>query len=521
MVSADLTTVYPRSASLLPESFACSPDVLPQILADHPEFCEAAPFLADLARVELAIHTLAQATPAMPATPAALMLHPAMELLEVDWLGLPEFIADQGRRPTRGKSHVLLLPPSETASLRIITPTSHDLLALKIVAENLDIRQTAGNAGVSIGFLENVLWEARQKGLLLSPPSGITRPEGFLAGNPAAPELLSSPAFTLQWHITQACDLHCRHCYDRSARAATTLGQGIAVLDQLYDFCCDHHVYGQVTFTGGNPFLSPHFFRLYREAIERGFLTAVLGNPVERAALEKLVAIRPPEFYQVSLEGLPAHNDHIRGRGHFQRVMDFLGLLRELDIYSMVMLTLTRANLDQVLPLAEHLKGKTDLFTFNRLAMVGEGAALASVDPADYPGFLERFNQAAAGNPALSLKDNLFNLLLHRQHKPLRGGCTGYGCGAAFNFVSLLPDGEVHACRKFPSLIGNIHTDSLSDIYHSRQASRYRQGSSGCRECTIRPSCGGCLAVSHGFGLDVLTDIDPYCFLRGVKLEPL
>ena len=30
------------------------------------------------------------------------------------------------------------------------------------------------------------------------------------------------------------------------------------------------------------------------------------------------------------------------------------------------------------------------------------------------------------------------------------GGCTGFGCGAAFNFMAVLPDGEVHACRKVP-----------------------------------------------------------------------
>jgi len=48
------------------------------------------------------------------------------------------------------------------------------------------------------------------------------------------------------------------------------------------------------------------------------------------------------------------------------------------------MLTLTRANLDQVLPLTEILQGRVDLFTFNRLALVGEGASLYSVEPEKY-----------------------------------------------------------------------------------------------------------------------------------------
>ncbi len=95
---------------------------------------------------------------------------------------------------------------------------------------------------------------------------------------------------------------------------------------------------------------------------------------------------------------------------------------------------------------------------------------------------------------------------------PYIGGCAGYGCGAAFNFVSLLPDGEVHACRKLPSPIGNICKQTFSEIYYSEIASQYRAGSSACKDCDIRPVCGGCLAVSYGFGKDIFTELDPYCF---------
>lgn len=79
---------------------------------------------------------------------------------------------------------------------------------------------------------------------------------------------------------------------------------------------------------------------------------------------------------------------------------------------------------------------------------------------------------------------------------------------------SLLPDGEVHACRKFPSLLGNIANSDLIEIYDSNEAERYRQGPTACRKCKIRNSCGGCPAVSYGFGLDPLEDLDPYCFIR-------
>jgi radical SAM protein with 4Fe4S-binding SPASM domain len=80
----------------------------------------------------------------------------------------------------------------------------------------------------------------------------------------------------------------------------------------------------------------------------------------------------------------------------------------------------------------------------------------------------------------------------------------------------------VHACRKFPSRIGSVHEQSLSEIYESEMARRYRAGSDGCRNCVIRPVCGGCLAAAQGSGLAIFEERDPYCFMQtaGQPLKP-
>ena len=179
----------------------------------------------------------------------------------------------------------------------------------------------------------------------------------------------------------------------------------------------------------------------------------------------------------------------------------------------MVMLTLTQANLDQVLPLAELLRDRVDLFTYNRLSMVGEGASLESPRKDDYQQFVKDYLRAREDNPVMALKDSLINIERERQQQGLFGGCTGFGCGAAFNFVSLLPDGQVHACRKFPSPIGNINQQSLQEIYYSAPARAYRSGCRECADCRLRVNCGGCLAVAHGYGFDPLQHKDPACFI--------
>ena len=60
--------------------------------------------------------------------------------------------------------------------------------------------------------------------------------------------------------------------------------------------------------------------------------------------------------------------------------------------------------------------------------------------------------------------------------------------------------------------IGDLRTQSLLDLYDGEPARRYRAGSAACRDCDLRPVCRGCAAVTHGFGLDVHTALDPYCF---------
>ena len=241
-------------------------------------------------------------------------------------------------------------------------------------------------------------------------------------------------------------------------------------------------------------------------------MIAILGNASDRATLEQIVAIRMPVYYQVSLEGLEQHNDEIRGAGNYRRTMDFLRIMTEMGVPNMVMLTLTRHNMGQVIPLAGELEGMTGGLTFNRLALFGEGASLELPTPGEYRGFLETYAAALADHPVLSLKDSLLNTVFERDGSDLFGGCAGYGCGAAFNFVSILSDGEVHACRKFPSPIGNILSESLEEVYASDAASRYRSGSSACAGCSLNAVCRGCPAVTASLGLDPFRDKDPFCF---------
>jgi selenobiotic family peptide radical SAM maturase len=474
-------------------------------------------FLSDLARLEEVAESVAGERASLPQEVSRPLPNPTIRIIELSWKNLCSFLnnhqEETALHPVRENERVLLWVDPSTDSVSVRPASDEDILMLKMVVEDLSPEYVASRGGLPVGAVDAALGRAAAGGLVLMPATLLRRdPEVFPSRSGIPEHYRASDSFTLQWHITQTCDLHCRHCYDRSSRSQVTFDQAVRILDDLRAFCRRKNVSGAVSFTGGNPLLHPDFTGIYRAAAERGFGLAILGNPAPAERIAELAAIRMPAFYQVSLEGLRDHNDGIRGAGHFDRIMEFLDVLQGLGVPSMVMLTLTSGNIDQVLPLAEMLRGKTDIFHFNRLSLVGEGARLRLPDARRYRQFLESYLRAARENPVMGLKDNLLNIIREEAGDPLFGGCTGHGCGAAFNFVSLLADGEVHACRKFPSPLGNIHGRGLAEIYDSDLARRYRAGSAACGSCALHAVCGGCLASAHSHGLDVFAERDPFCF---------
>lgn len=521
-----LQTIYPVCFSLgdgegkRQIETACSvvqdTDAFPDVLAQQTGGADHS-FLSDLARLEQALHRVGMLDYDFSTGVAETAVNPTLQLLRFSWKNLitlrdrPDGVCSA--LPEPGDEMIIVWQDPVTKKAEAGVASQEDLLLLKMVLEKIPPKDIASLGNLPVGTLDHAVERAARTGILLKPEPRIRRDPAALGVKANCNEqFMKSPFFTLQWHVTQQCDLHCKHCYDRSDRPSFSLAQALRTIDDLHSFCLSRNVRGQVTFTGGNPLLYPHFTEVYRAASDKGFLLTILGNPAPRERMEELIGIQMPELYQVSLEGLPEHNDSIRGRGHFGRVVTFLEMLRELGVSTMVMLTLTRDNIDHVIPLAEMLRDVVDDFHFNRLSMVGEGANLMLPDREKYKAFLDEY--LATDNPILGIKDNLINIIHRERGKQLFGGCTGFGCGAAFNFISLLSDGEAHACRKFPSPIGNIREKGIAGVYDSEEARKYREGCRACKGCEIRPVCGGCLASAYSHGLIIFEERDPFCFMK-------
>ena len=202
------------------------------------------PYLPDLARLEWTYYQVgAEPVPALPLAGPG-FVNPTLELVRCDWRNLPQLLTGRGSEADVSAGEELVAVWQDTSGRIHLEPASPgDLAALKLTVEETTPEAAAQASGVPLSHIDAALRQARRRGLVLAPASALRRdPARFAPGMKVPDEFNAAQVFTLQWHLTQACDLHCRHCYDRSARTIPSLAQGLEVLRQLDDFCRQRRV---------------------------------------------------------------------------------------------------------------------------------------------------------------------------------------------------------------------------------------------------------------------------------------
>lgn len=150
----------------------------------------------------------------------------------------------------------------------------------------------------------------------------------------------------LQVHPTRRCNLRCRHCYSDS-------GPGVREelpLDLLEPAVADAAVegYDVLSVSGGEPFLYGHLPALLGAARRAGMRTTVTSNGTRLTGGRlRLVADRI-DLLALSLDGVPASHDRIRGPGAFDALARGIEEARSIGIRFGFIFTLTQFNLDEL-----------------------------------------------------------------------------------------------------------------------------------------------------------------------------
>ena len=336
--------------------------------------------------------------------------------------------------------------------------------------------------------------------------------------------------FFIQWHLTERCNLRCRHCYQGPKRPLEmTVGDVCSEIDgavrmfQAWESEQDVRVSPSIHFTGGEPLLYRGFWDVVRHARLAGCRVAVMTNGClvteEGAGRFRELGVFD---IQVSLEGPPALHDSIRGEGSFRAALKGVDRLARAGNRVSANVTLSRLNapfIDETVKIARNAGFGS--IGFSRLVPCGSGGMMIEsvLSPDEVRDAYGKALSLGTRELAVVSGDPLAGTLRGKAPS-VDCGLTLSGCSAGFSGVTIASDGAVMPCRRIGISVGNLKRKSLRDIWAtSRTLWRLRDRRSyrgRCGQCSLWPSCRGCRAVAYAWssahGLADLFADDPQCW---------
>jgi len=335
-------------------------------------------------------------------------------------------------------------------------------------------------------------------------------------------ELSVRNEFYFQWHITEKCNLRCKHCYHSTYTSDNELSltELISIADKIDSTLARWNKQGTLSITGGEPFVViDKLFPLLRhinslETISY-FDLLTNGTLLYEAVLLELKKLKKLRRVQLSLEAASQKlNDKIRGEGSFKKTLSAIRLLKKHGFQVAVMMTISRINKSEVEPLIEILKEeRVDTFSAERFIPEGIGAILK--DELLTPDEVREVFQKIY---SLAMKEDSIRILLYRPLFALFNGTdptVGALCSVGNNALTIMHDGTIYPCRRLPIPIGNALTDSFYKVWYTSEilwnVRNYNNLKGKCADCDLIPVCRGCRAMAYALTGDYLAE-DPQCW---------
>jgi radical SAM protein with 4Fe4S-binding SPASM domain len=358
------------------------------------------------------------------------------------------------------------------------------------------------------------------------------------------PQKLDSP-FLVVWNFTNLCNLKCKHCYQN----ASSIMEGELTLEEKMDALRQLEEAGvsAIAFSGGEPLIHPHFFQVAKEAVNRGFYTAVATNGTtitdEVAKGMKEIGIN---YVEVSLDSAnPAKHDEFRGvNGAWKKAVEGIKNCVKNEIFTGIAVTAVKRNYGEcreIISLARDLGVKRVIF-FNFIPVGrGEWIVKEDLDPWEREEFLTTLYEAMKdyGIEVLSTAPQYARVVIQKSHGTYVSPVHFYagpavaglnylaefigGCGAGRIYCALQPNGDVTPCVFIPDIIlGNIREKRFRDIWNNTPILSAFQSKDilreNCGKCSFRYICGGCRARAYAYFKDILAP-DPGCIYNSEQYE--
>ena len=320
--------------------------------------------------------------------------------------------------------------------------------------------------------------------------------------------------FFVQLHLTERCNLRCKHCYQTGRtidemsfpevkEAVTEISDTLAEWESAYGMRYSK----SFNVTGGEPFLRNDIFDIIREIKGRGFGLYLLTNGifVDKKKAKALSDLNV-DGVQVSIEGPEEIHDAIRGKNSYSLSMKGVRYLLDAGLNVTMNVTLSSMNADYFMDIIDMAMRKgVQRLGFSRLVPSGRGETMLK----EMPG-RERIRQLYnkifsmnTGSLEIVTGDPVAAQSLIVEEGEDRGNIPSGGCAAGVSGITILPDGGLVPCRRLDISLGNIRKDSFREIWAASKVLediRSREKYKGkCRTCMRWAHCRGCRAIAYAF----------------------
>lgn len=333
--------------------------------------------------------------------------------------------------------------------------------------------------------------------------------------------------FAFQWHITDSCDQRCEHCYIFSEGhphlIEIPLVRAEEVIRQCVEMCRKMNRRPYFYITGGDPILHRDFWTILSVLREGRIPFTILGNPfhLDDRVCQRLKSLGC-EKYQLSIDGMRDTHDSIRKPGSFDTTIEKIGVLKRNGLRIAVMTTVSGTNIDEIPDIIDLVVEKgVDVFAFGRYCPTS-GEKSTHISPMEYRDFLSRiwtkFEQHKKSSTIFNLKDHLWTLFLYEKGifkipEDSRPDAIYDGCHCGDCHLTIQPNGNVMACRRFDSVVGNLFKDPIYELWGGEAMDQYRHYDKfeKCSRCELLRFCRGCPAVAFGYHRSFYAP-DPQCW---------
>jgi MoaA/NifB/PqqE/SkfB family radical SAM enzyme len=190
--------------------------------------------------------------------------------------------------------------------------------------------------------------------------------------------------------VTARCNLRCQHCVV-AARRNQAPEMSRADMGAIFRQLGKMGVL-EVRLSGGEPSLRSDLPLLVEMAKEQSLSVSINSNGMMASEACAALARSGVDRVHISLDGMAANNDRIRGEGVFQACTRAIARLRERDIYVRIVVCLDRRNVADIEPMVGLAEDLTCDIKFSPIAAVGSAGTMGELlDAEECQALQERF----------------------------------------------------------------------------------------------------------------------------------